>query len=155
MSSNEMEIDDDDNYSYTGESVDGPVDDSENGGSNLDELYSLYNEASHMIVNNTKPSEGWYEDKFKYIYKYSTIDWDGLIARLGDKDKIIQTLATQIKHIVDDLMDDYGGKPDFDFNKYFNLLTNIINIWRYYSDKYMGDEKDSDILDLIEGMWKI
>ena len=129
------------------------VEEEDDSTNNLDELYSLYNEASKMIINNVRPSEGWYEDRFKYIYKYSTIDWDGLIKRLGDKDHIILHLAIQIREVIESLMDDYGGKPDFNFNKYFSLLTNVINIWKYYNEKYMGDETDSDIIDLIEGFW--
>lgn len=142
-------VDEDDEMMIENESME----DDQTGQENLDELYSLYNEASRMIVNNTRPSEGWYEERFKYIYKYSKIDWDGLIKRLGDKDKIILNLSIQIKDNIDSLMEDYGGKPDFDFNKYFNMLTNVINIWKYYSDKYMGEETDSDIIDLIEGFW--
>jgi hypothetical protein len=49
-------------------------------------------------------------------------------------------------------MDDYSGKPTFEFAKYYTVLCNIINIWQYYSEKYIGGETDSYMIDLIESM---
>ena len=119
---------------------------------NLKELYELYNEATEILVNKSPVSEGWYEERFVYIYKYSQLNWQDLADRFRYKDKIVYDLAITIKLYIDELMDDYGGKPTFEFAKYYTVLCNIINIWQYYSEKYIGGETDSDMLDLIEGM---
>ncbi len=120
--------------------------------SNLEELHRLYSEATQLLINNTPPSEGWYDSHFQYIYKYSELNWRDLAERFRYKDNIVFTLATTINLYIEELMEEYGGKPDFDFNKYYTVLCNIINIWNYYSEKYIGGETDQDILDLIEGI---
>ena len=119
---------------------------------NLEELQYLLDEAQHMILHGIVPTEGWYDDHFRYVYKYSKVDWNDIIKRFRDKDNIMYELAANIKYTIETLMESYSGKPDFDFNDYYVVLQNIFNIWRYYSNKYMGDETDSDVLDIIEGM---
>jgi hypothetical protein len=119
---------------------------------NLKELYELHNEATQIIVDKSSISEGWYEERFVYIYKYSQLNWQDLADKFRYKDNIVYDLAVTINLYIDELMGDYGGKPTFEFAKYYTVLCSIINIWQYYNEKYIGGETDSDMLDLIEGM---
>lgn len=159
---NTMELDDDtemqesycaENTEYIEQDEDEVYDfDTSDAEKNLRELNELYNEATQMLINGIKPTEGWYDDHFKYIYKYSQLNWRDMAERFRNKDNIVFSLATTITLYIDELMEEYGGKPDFDFNKYYTVLCNIVNIWNYYSEKYIGDETDKDVLDLIEGL---
>ncbi len=117
---------------------------------NIQILNRLITEATVIITENTPLSEGWYDKHFKYMYDYSRIDWDNLIERFRNKDNIIYDLAQQVRMYIQDILDDYSGKPDFEFAKYYTVLCNIQNLWRYYSDTYMGGETDTDVIDLIE-----
>ena len=154
----EMELEEDTIYDYSEEAEQEQEEEEEEEEaeeqeeSNLEELQRLYNEATQLLINNTPPSEGWYDDHFKYIYKYSELDWRSLAERFRNRDNIMFGLATTINLYIEELMEEYGGKPDFDFNKYYTVICNIMNIWNYYSEKYMGEETDQDIMDLIDGI---
>lgn len=119
---------------------------------NWDEFIELYQEASRMILDRVQPSEGWYDLQFKYIYKYYMIDWENLADKFAGKDNILYELAIKTREIIQGLMDEYGGQPNFSFNNYYTMLCNIYNLWIYYKDKYIGEEDDSDVVDLVEMM---
>jgi hypothetical protein len=119
---------------------------------NLEQLHYLTAEAVHMLEHGIQPSEGWYDEHYRYIYKYSMLGWEHLIERFNGKDTIMTSLATTIRILIQELLDEYSTKPNFNFENYYTLLCNINNIWRYYSQKYVGSETDSSVVDLIEAM---
>ncbi len=126
--------------------------DEEEEENNLEQLHYLTAEAVHMIEHGIQPSEGWYDEHYRYIYRYSTLGWEHLIDRFQYKDNIMASLATTIRSLIQELLDEYSTKPNFNFQNYYTLLCNINNIWRYYSQTYIGSETDSSVVDLIEAM---
>jgi hypothetical protein len=127
-------------------------DDEEQGQDNLSILQNLYQEATSMIQTNTPPTEGWYDERYKYIYKYSKLNWEEMATRFKNKDKLIYDLCTYTKLYIQEILDGYRGEPDFDFNTYYTILCNILRLWEYYSNKYVGYETDTDLMDLAEAM---
>lgn len=123
-----------------------------NSNDNLRELHELHDEAVHMIEHGIKPTEGWYDERYKNIYTYSQLNWDDMAQRFKNKDTVIYNTCIHTKQYIQDILDSYSGKPDFDFSIYYTILCNIINLWRYYCEKYIGAERDEDIVDIIEGM---
>lgn len=119
---------------------------------NLADLERLYAEATEMIAKNQPPTEGWYDDRYKYIYKYSHLNWDEMASKFLNKDQYIHDLCIQTKAHIQDILDGYSGTPNFDFRLYYIILTNILTLWRYYSNKYVGEETDTDIVDLVEAL---
>ncbi len=119
---------------------------------NLADLQNLHEEATDMMRNNIQPTEGWYDDRYKYIYKYSHLNWDEMATKFKDKDNIMYHLCTTTKMYIRDILDGYSGTPNFDFSLYYTILSNIIHLWNYYSNKYVGDETDIDVIKLIESM---
>ncbi len=124
----------------------------EQGQDNLSILQNLYQEATSMIQTNTPPNEGWYDERYKYIYKYSKLNWEEMAARFKNKDNLIYDLCTYTRLHIQEILDGYRGEPDFDFNTYYTILCNILRLWEYYSNKYVGTETDIDLMDLVEAM---
>ncbi len=127
-------------------------DEDEEGQDNLGDLQRLYEEATEMIRTNQPPSEGWYDNRYKYIYKYSHLNWDEMASRFRNKDLLIYDLCVQTKLHIQDILDGYSGVPNFDFNIYYTIICNILKLWNYYSNKYVGDESDTDLVDLAEAL---
>jgi len=127
-------------------------DDEDEEQDNLGDLQRLYEEATEMIKNNQVVTEGWYDDRYKYIYKYSHLNWNEMASRFRNKDSVIYDLCVQTKLHIQDILDGYSGVPNFDFNTYYTILCNILKLWEYYSNKYVGDESDTDLVDLAEAM---
>ena len=123
-----------------------------NSNDNLRELHNLHDEAVHMIEHGIQPTEGWYDERYKNIYTYSLLNWDDMTRRFKNKDTIVYEMCIKTKQYIQDILESYSGKPDFDFSVYYTILCNIINLWRYYCEKYIGAERDDDIVDIIEGM---
>ncbi len=132
--------------------TDWDVNSDDEGQDNLGDLQRLYEEATVMIKNNQAPSEGWYDDRYKYIYKYSHLNWNEMASRFRNKDLVIYDLCVQTKLHIQDILDGYSGVPNFDFNTYYTIICSIIKLWEYYSNKYVGDESDTDLVDLAEAM---
>ncbi len=119
---------------------------------NLGDLERLYNEATYMMKNNIIPTEGWYDDRYKYIYKYSHLNWDEMSSKFRNKDSLIYDLCVHTKMYIQDILDGYSGTPNFDFNTYYMIICNVLRLWKYYSNKYVGDETDIELVDLVESM---
>jgi hypothetical protein len=119
---------------------------------NWDEFMELYQEAMQVALEQVQPSEGWYDRHFRYVYKYHMIDWNGLADKFKDKDNILYGLSTRTRDIIQELMDEYGGRPNFSFDNYYTMLCSIHNLWMYYKNTYIGEEDDTDVVDLVEMM---
>jgi hypothetical protein len=119
---------------------------------NEKQLELLRKEIDHIMAHALIPSEGWYDDRFDYIAKYSQLDWKGLASRFYEKDEFMHNNACYLIELLKEIIEDRCVKPTFNLETYHLLIHNIHNIWNYYKDVYMGDETDADVLDLIEGL---
>jgi len=152
------EVDEDNSLDITDSKSIGEIemdeyDSEEESPDNLGDLQRLYHEATDMIQNNHQPTaEEWYNNRFKYIYKYSHLNWDELIYKFERKDVKMYELCSTTKSDIQDILDGYSGTPNFDFKLYYKIITNILTLWNYYSNKYIGNETDIDIIDLAQAM---
>jgi hypothetical protein len=119
---------------------------------NLTQLLILKREINHILIHNITPQEGWYDERFNYIRTYSQLGWLELAQRFHEKDQFIHDRAIYIGRICDELLEECSTKPNFHLNSYYRLIHEISNIWQYYHSKYVGDEKDEDVIDLIAQM---
>jgi hypothetical protein len=119
---------------------------------NEKQLDLLRREIGHLIVHGIQPPEGWYDERFEHISLYSKLDWSGLATRFYKKDEFICQGALQINQLLTELLEDRATRPNFNINTYRRALYSIQSVWNYYKQLYMGDEQDTDILNLIEGI---
>ena len=71
---------------------------------------------------------------------------------VSNKDEYINETAAHILELIGDLVEERGVKREFNLAKYYRAILNIKELWAYYKDSYMGDESDTNIVDLIEGL---
>ncbi len=119
---------------------------------NEKQLELLRREIGHIIVHGLQPSEGWYDERFEHINQYSKLDWTGLALRFRGKDEFIHQAAMHTHQLLGELLEERSTKPNFHLHSYRTALHNIHAIWNYYKQLYMGDEHDTDIMNLIEGI---
>jgi hypothetical protein len=118
---------------------------------NEKQLELLRREIGRIIVHGLFPSEGWYDERFEYIYVYSQLGWFHLAQRFHNEDQYIHDTSLYIMRLIDELLEERGSKPNFHLRTYYNLIYNIYNIWNYYKQLYCDDD-DADIMKLISGM---
>ena len=119
---------------------------------NLTQLYVLKQEINHIMIHNIPLSESWYDDRFRNIQTYSQLNWCELMYKFHNKDKYIHDTAQLIMRLCDELLEECSIKPNFHLPTYYKLIHDISDIWTYYHSKYMGEEDDADVIDLIEGL---
>ena len=119
---------------------------------NATRLELLYQEIEHIIIHGIQPNEYWYENRINYIKEYQTIDWKDMAVRSYEKDAIIYELAVSIIDHLDQLEDEWSSSPIFNLGVYERLISNIRNIWYYYSKEYGVQGSSVDILDVINSM---
>jgi len=119
---------------------------------NVTQLSLLKKEIVHMVVHGVLPDDEWYSARFKNIKTYSEINWSELIRKFHGKDQNIHDTALKIIKRCDDLIEECSTKPNFHLLTYYRLILEIDYIWEYYHSKYLGDDQDDDVVDLIEGM---
>ncbi len=119
---------------------------------NEKQLRILRQEVVHITTHNIIPQEGWYDDRFEYIYKYSQVDWLTLAKTYHNKDQFLHNTAIYISKLLEELMDERCCEPNFTLASYCSLLHNIMNLWNYYKELYLTEEDDDDILSLINGI---
>ena len=119
---------------------------------NAKQLDLLRREVGHIVAHSLIPSEGWYDDRYEYINKYSTLGWAEMANKYHNKDKYLHDTALYIMRLLDELLEERGTKPNFHIPTYHRVIHSIQSIWNYYSRVYMTGIEDADIMDLIEGM---
>ena len=60
--------------------------------------------------------------------------------------------AEYILSLLDTLMKELETSEQFNLLAYHALLQSIHDIWEYYNEKYIGGEKDDDIIDIIKNL---
>ena len=120
---------------------------------NEKQLKLLRQEAIHITTHGLVVPEGWYDDRFEYIYKYSQIDWIEIAKTYHNRDQFLHDTSICIFKLLEELMDERCTEPNFNLTSYCSLLHNIMNLWNYYKDVYLTeDNDDDDILALINGI---
>ncbi len=119
---------------------------------NEKQLDILRREVGHLVAHNITPSEGWYDERFQYIYMYYKLDWSGLARKFHNKDQFIHDTSIYIMRLADELMEERGSKPNFHIPTYTRMIHNIQQLWQYYKQIVLENEEDDDIMDLIAGI---
>jgi hypothetical protein len=119
---------------------------------NAKQLDLLRREVGHIVAHGLIPPEGWYDERFEHINMYSHLGWAEMAKRFHNKDQYLHDTALYIMRLSDELLEERGTKPNFHLTTYYNLIMNVQNIWNYYKQVYGGNESDTDMMDLIEGM---
>lgn len=120
--------------------------------SNLTQLLLLKSEIDHIVSHNCLPKEDWYNERIKYIRIYSQLNWNDLIQTFYGKDNYMFQMSMKIKNTCEVLLEEASTKPIFNLQLYYNLIHDIHSIWHHYFMKYMGEETDPDMIDLISNM---
>jgi hypothetical protein len=119
---------------------------------NEKQLDLLRREIGHIIAHGLQPSDGWYDERFEYINLYSQLGWSQLAQRFHNSDQYIHDTSMYIMRLSDELLEERSCKPNFHLGTYHNLIHNVQSIWNYYKQVYCGDEDDTDVIDIINGM---
>ena len=124
---------------------------------NFTTLRLLRREITFIMKHGIQPVDEWYEERSEYVYKYCNINWFALQNKFNNKDHTIYAAAKNIEDLLNTLMEELSVSIRFTLVRYYNMIENIYQIWNYYSELYVGDEDDDNIIDLIESMthlWK-
>jgi hypothetical protein len=119
---------------------------------NEKQLELLKKEIGHIMVHSVIPPEGWFDERYKIIMEYYKLGWGELAKRFKNKDEYIHNTAHIIQNYLEELMEERYTRPNFTIRIYYQMIMNVHSIWHYYSKVYVGNEEDTDVIDLIEGM---
>jgi hypothetical protein len=119
---------------------------------NVRELEMLRHEIDNILGNDIEPPHSWYETRYNHIEIYSELGWLSLAHRFYQKDHYMHDSAQNVIHNLEVLQKQFHQTRQFHLPYYQHLIHDIENIWNYYQDKYIGDESDPDIGDLIVGL---
>lgn len=116
------------------------------------QLQLLVYEVEHLHEHGIQPSSDWYEARFLKIYAYSELQWGSLAEQFQHRNPYIYETAVTISQMLAHLVEEWSHCPVFDISIYYQLLHDMNDLWKYYSENYIGDEEDEDVVDLIAGM---
>lgn len=120
--------------------------------SNVQELRRLLREIDHIMEQGISPPASWYEKRYKQIEIYAELGWMQMARRFENCDGYLYNASLNTMNRLEDRMDEYHRKGYFDLQEYQYLLSDIDAIWNYYTTKYIGNESDPDVGDLIVGL---
>ena len=120
--------------------------------SNLEQLHALQGELTHFVEHGIDPEEEWYVSRYYFIELYSQLRWNDFAESFKDKDDYLYEFSLAIHMMLGELINEYSTRPTFTFELYCSAINSIAEVWHYYNDKFMGDEEDLDIVDLIESL---
>jgi hypothetical protein len=116
---------------------------------NLSQLKYLIEEINYIFANGFKPNEEWFGNRIIKIYIYSGLEWANLHKKFLNKDNYIYSQTRKIYMNIQHILSEWSIKPIFDLYNYKCVLEDIYNLWIYYSAKYIDEDTDNDIIDLI------
>ncbi len=119
---------------------------------NLTQLQLLNMEIQHIMEHGIQPNQQWYSERFIKIHNYSELDWNSFMQSFLNKNEFIVESACKIMSLLHSLQEEWSCSPIFDLEKYYELLNEIHSVWSYFSENYMGQEDDQDVVDLIIGL---
>lgn len=114
------------------------------------QLELLRREITYVLQNEIQPSREWFDARTPIVYSYQTVDWSGMINRFNGKDPHMHLTASNITVLLALLEDQLSVSAYFNLHTYYKLLDEIHHIWTYYKQRYVGNETDEDVVDLIE-----
>lgn len=115
-----------------------------------EQLSLLIHEIKQIIIYNIPLDERWFTERMEFIHEYATIGWKEMSERLDGKDHYISTTSREIHHQLRQLMTEWDHRPTISLPVYYRVLHDIQEVWKQYQKKYVGDETDEEIVDLIE-----
>jgi hypothetical protein len=128
---------------------DGDEEEEEVEESNWDKLQKLCHEIEQIIINMTDPPLSWYLERYDMILIYSRLEWSAFAKHCGEYDNYIVDTSLIIIDNIEYLLDEFHQTGKFHLRFYQIMLQDINNLWRYYTETYIGEERDPDIGDLI------
>ena len=114
------------------------------------QLELLRREITYVLQHEIRVDQEWYEARTPFIYSYQTVDWGSVISRFNGKDPHMHLTASNITVLLALLEDQLSVSAYFNLHTYYKLLDEIHHIWTYYKQRYVGNETDEDVVDLIE-----
>jgi|APCry1669192010_1035390.scaffolds.fasta_scaffold08677_3 hypothetical protein len=119
---------------------------------NFTMLKLLRREITFIIKHGIQPVDEWYEERSEHVYHYCNINWFALQNKFQGKDNAIYMAAKIIEDLLNTLMEELSVSVQFTLLRYYKMIEEIYHVWNYYSELYVGDEEDDNIVDLIESM---
>lgn len=119
---------------------------------NLQHLRTLREEIQLIFLHELVPPDDWYGERADTLHVYAELDWIPYATRFyGKNDKLYQ-LAVQIHTDLHHVLEEWATTPQFSLVPYRRIIENIQTFWDIYSQLYVGDERDEEVIDLIEQM---
>jgi hypothetical protein len=119
---------------------------------NLTQLQLLNLEIQHIMEHGVQPNSQWYYERFLKIHHYSELDWNSFMESFKNKNEFIVESSFKIMSLLQSIKEEWSCSPIFSLEKYYEVINEIYTIWNYFSENYMGDEEDQDVVDLIIGL---
>ena len=119
---------------------------------NIKELRELRREIDRIVAEGLCPPEEWYQTRRCTIVTYSELDWRGLVDRFDEHDLYMHSTALNIMYNIQVLLEEHDQMGHFDLRNFQHLIHDIHNIWTHFKNKYIGEETDTDVCDLIVGL---
>lgn len=119
---------------------------------NLTQLQLLNFEIQHIMEHGIQPNQEWYSERFLKIHNYSELDWNSFMESFKNKNGFIVESCYKIMSLLHAIQEEWSCSPIFDLEKYYVLINEIHSVWTYFSENYMGNEDDQDVVDLIIGL---
>lgn len=119
---------------------------------NLEQLIILNQEIEMIHYHNYDPPDDWYQHRIQKIQAYFELDWTSMSARFQNKNPMIAEASLHIRHMLYELLEEWSTSPAFNLTVYQRAIKLILELWQFYQANYIGNEKDEDVIDLIEQM---
>jgi len=119
---------------------------------NLKQLRQLNEEIHRIFLHELVPPDDWYEERADTLHLYAELDWIPYATRFYGKNDELHQLAVQIHTDLFYVLEEWSTSPHFSLVPYRRIIENIQTFWDTYSRLYVGDERDEEVIDLIEQM---
>lgn len=117
---------------------------------NAIQLEILQKEIHFILYHEFQPPVEWYDERIDKIYTYSHLNWDELCHRFNNKDYVMHNTSAKIQELIDIVINQWSGHSHFNLQIYRDAIDYIYYIWKHYESTYIGNETDSDIIELTE-----
>jgi hypothetical protein len=119
---------------------------------NETQLILLNKEIEIILAQNLLPPEAWYHNRIRKIVAYSELDWLGMASRFNGKNQYLHEAAMAIYQGLEKLLDQWSVSLFFAISVYGQVIQEINILWNHYQENYIGNETDSEVIDLIEDL---
>lgn len=119
---------------------------------NATQLSLLLQEIKRILRHGSPPPSEWYEARVQKLQAYDTLGWREFANEFHHKNPHLHALGHTIQNRLDQLMEEWNHHHTFHLFVYAAVIEEIRDLWTYYSTTYIGNERDEDVIDLIQAM---